>query len=103
MRTERAFCWWRRWATTVPARTVSGTLRRTTRVIAVSAITETDALASFSSTGPEVELTAPGADIYSTVIGGYDTFSGTSMACPHVSGAGGQLMANGYTNTEARD
>jgi subtilisin len=25
------------------------------------------------------------------------------MACPHVSGAGGQLMANGYTNTEARD
>jgi len=24
------------------------------------------------------------------------------MACPHVSGAGAQLMANGYSNTEAR-
>ena len=24
------------------------------------------------------------------------------MACPHVSGSGGQLMANGYTNAEAR-
>jgi subtilisin len=24
------------------------------------------------------------------------------MACPHVSGAGGQLMANGYTNADAR-
>ncbi|MFW5917917.1 MAG: S8 family peptidase [Haloferacaceae archaeon] len=72
-------------------------------VMAISATTEDDSLASFSSTGPEVELAAPGESIYSTVIGGYDTFSGTSMACPHVSGAGGQLMDNGYTNTEARD
>ncbi len=72
-------------------------------VIAVSATSEDDSLASFSSTGPDVELAAPGEDIYSTVIGGYSTFSGTSMACPHVSGAGGQLMDNGYTNTEARD
>jgi subtilisin len=72
-------------------------------VMAVSSTDSDDSLSSFSSTGPEVELAAPGGDIYSTVIGGYDTFSGTSMACPHVSGAGGQLMANGYTNTEARD
>ncbi|MEF8887132.1 MAG: S8 family serine peptidase [Haloarculaceae archaeon] len=72
-------------------------------VIAVSSTDSDDSLSSFSSTGPEVELAAPGGSIYSTVIGGYDTFSGTSMACPHVSGAGGQLMANGYTNTEARD
>jgi subtilisin len=71
-------------------------------VIAVSSTEENDSLSSFSSTGPEVELAAPGGDIYSTVIGGYDTYSGTSMACPHVSGAGGHLMANGYTNTEAR-
>ncbi|PSP54573.1 peptidase S8 [Halobacteriales archaeon QS_1_67_19] len=70
--------------------------------IAVSATSKDDSLASFSSTGPEVELAAPGDNICSTVIGGYDTFSGTSMACPHVSGAGGQLMADGYTNTEAR-
>ncbi|PSQ17813.1 serine protease [Halobacteriales archaeon QS_8_69_26] len=71
--------------------------------IAVSATTENDELADFSSTGPEVELAAPGKDVYSTVPSGYDTFSGTSMATPHVSGAGGQLMANGYTNTEARN
>jgi subtilisin len=72
-------------------------------VIAVSATNKEDNLADYSSTGPEVELAAPGSNIYSTVIGGYDTFSGTSMACPHVSGAGGQLMDNDYTNTEARE
>jgi subtilisin len=72
-------------------------------VIAVSSTDSDDTLSSFSSTGSEVELAAPGGDVYSTVIGGYDTYSGTSMACPHVSGAGAQLMDNGYTNTEARD
>jgi subtilisin len=70
--------------------------------IAVGSTASDDSLSGFSSTGPEVEIAAPGTDIYSTVPGGYDTFSGTSMATPHVSGAGGQLMANGSTNTEAR-
>ena len=71
-------------------------------VMAISSTTKNDNLSGFSSTGPEVELAAPGSSIYSTVIGGYDTFSGTSMAAPHVSGAGGQLMADGRSNTEAR-
>jgi len=76
-------------------------------VVAVSATSEDDSLASFSSTGPEVELAAPGENVLSTVptessSDGLDTFSGTSMACPHVSGAGAQLMANGYSNTDAR-
>jgi subtilisin len=72
-------------------------------VMAVSSTDEDDTLSTFSSTGPEVELAAPGGSVYSSVIGGYDTFSGTSMATPHVSGAAGHLMADGYTNTEARD
>jgi subtilisin family serine protease len=71
-------------------------------VVAVTAMHDSGELAGYSSTGPEAELIAPGSQIYSTVIGGYDTFSGTSMACPHVAGGGVQLMANGYSNTEAR-
>ncbi|PSP56342.1 hypothetical protein BRC82_02285 [Halobacteriales archaeon QS_1_67_19] len=79
-------------------------------VVAVSATTPSDSLASYSSTGPEVELAAPGGaddgddstSVYSTIPGGYDYYNGTSMACPHVSGTGGQLMANGYSNTDAR-
>ncbi|WP_394349749.1 MULTISPECIES: S8 family peptidase [Haloferax] len=70
--------------------------------MAVSSSASDDSLSGFSSTGPEVEIVAPGTDIYSTVPGGYDTFSGTSMATPHVAGAAGQLMANGYTNADAR-
>jgi subtilisin len=71
-------------------------------VVAVSSTDENDDLSDFSSTGPEVELAAPGSNVYSTYVGGYATLSGTSMACPHVSGASGQLMANGYSNQKAR-
>jgi subtilisin len=72
-------------------------------VMAVSSTTSEDGLSEFSSTGPEVEIAAPGSDIYSTYEGGdYKSLSGTSMACPHVSGAAGQLMAEGLSNSEAR-
>lgn len=72
-------------------------------VVAVSATTKTDALADFSSTGPEVELAAPGKDVYSTDDdGSYETLSGTSMACPHVSGASGQLLNDGFSNVATR-
>ena len=56
-------------------------------VIAVSSTDADDSLSSFSSIGPEVELAAPGRNIFSTWNdGGYTTISGTSMAAPHVSG-----------------
>ena len=57
-------------------------------VIAVSAIDGTNAIAGFSARGPEIELCAPGVNVLSTVPGGgYGKNNGTSMACPHVSGA----------------
>jgi subtilisin family serine protease len=57
-------------------------------VLAVAATDRFDQRARFSSYGPEVDLAAPGVDIYSTWpwLDGYFTESGTSMAAPHVSG-----------------
>ncbi|MEZ3116136.1 S8 family peptidase [Halobaculum sp. MBLA0147] len=71
-------------------------------VVAVGATDSSDTLANFSSTGPEVELAAPGVDVLSTITGDYKKYSGTSMACPHVAGAAGILMANGKTASEVR-
>ncbi|WP_435153801.1 S8 family peptidase [Haladaptatus sp. DFWS20] len=72
-------------------------------VIAVGATNENDNRASFSSTGPEIELAGPGTNIYSTYYDNtYQTLSGTSMATAHVSGAAAQVAALGYSNTDAR-
>jgi subtilisin len=71
--------------------------------MAVSATDENDGLASFSSTGPEVEIAAPGDDVYSTYyLQSYTTLSGTSMAAPHVAGGAAQLVGDGYAPGEAR-
>lgn len=77
---------------------------RFSSVIAVSATDSADGLASFSSTGEQVELAAPGVDIYSTYKdGGYATYSGTSMASPHVAGVAALVIAGErLSNVEVR-
>jgi serine protease len=56
-------------------------------VISVGATTNTDAFASFTDVSAVTDVMAPGVDIRSSVVGGgYGTFSGTSMAAPHVAG-----------------
>ena len=78
-------------------------------VIAVAATNSNDEKAPFSTYGSWVEIAAPGVDILSLLAGGttkgtpYDEYttimSGTSMACPHISGACA-LMLSVYPSLE---
>ncbi|HKG58028.1 MAG TPA: carboxypeptidase regulatory-like domain-containing protein [Candidatus Limnocylindrales bacterium] len=72
----------------------AGTPGNFDNVISVGATNIKDTIADFSSRGPSPSgkvspnVSAPGADVVSSVPGGgYESFSGTSMAAPHTVGA----------------
>jgi len=71
-------------------------------VIAVAATDESDKRARWSSTGLDVELSAPGVNINSTLVGGgYGGMNGTSMASPHVAGTAALVITSGITGNDA--
>lgn len=74
-------------------------------VISVGATDIKDNRARFSSTGPSLELSAPGDHILSTLNWNkYGVLSGTSMAGPHVTGVAALIMSAepGITNSRVR-
>jgi subtilisin family serine protease len=76
---------------------------RYSSAIAVAATTDLDERAFFSSTGPDLELAAPGYNIYSTdLFGGYAYESGTSLAAAHVAGAAALLIYDGILEVRGR-
>lgn len=69
-------------------------------VIAVGATDGSGARAGTSSTGPSLELVAPGVGVETTTIGGYGTGWGTSVSSPFVAGTAAILIASGITDTD---
>lgn len=71
-------------------------------VIAVTGTDKADQKGWFASTGPQIELAAPGVAINSTTADNtYAELSGTSQAAPHVSGTAALLLSSGVDDINA--
>ena len=63
-------------------------------ILTVGATTSSDTLASFSNTGRNVDLVAPGCSIYTTTReGGYAAWSGTSLSAPVTAGVAALVIS----------
>ncbi len=69
-------------------------------VIAVAATDRNDKHPAFSNIYDTNDISAPGVDVVSSVPWGYEAFTGTSMASPHVAGSLALAKSVGGSNLE---